>query len=42
MLVQPDVDGKACSWGVLDVPVDVVQDEPAWWRCADEEVGDGA
>ena len=27
---------------VLDVPVDVVEDEPAWWRCVDDAVGDGA
>ena len=35
MLVQPDVDGEARTW-------DVVEDEPTWWRCVDKAVGDGA
>ena len=42
MLVQPDVDGEAHSWDVLDLPVDVVEDEPAWWRTADREIDDSA
>ena len=27
---------------VLDVLVDVVEDELAWWRCMDDAVGHGA
>ena len=42
MLVQPDVDGEARTWDVHDVPIDVVEDEPSWWRCADGEVDDRA
>ena len=42
MLVQPNVDGEAHSWDVLDVHVYFVEEELAWWRCVDDAVGEGA